>query len=80
MDKIIIVGSSWIIAKYVEMAVGLLGYRLVFLVNMNDFSPQVAEEIKKNEWYDVNINSFEETRDFLEKKRATIGNIIAVTS
>jgi hypothetical protein len=78
--KIIIVGTSWVIAKYLDQAITSLGFKPVFLVNIDFYSTEIAEIIKQSEWYHVDINSYETVERFLEEHRDQIGEIGAITS
>lgn len=78
--KIIIVGTSWALAKYAERSISDLGYSVVFLVDIDRYCPEIADVIRQSEWYSVNINSYEKIEQFLEENRLAIGPIAAMTS
>lgn len=78
--KILFVGTSWVIAKYIEEAVSQLGYKPVFLVNGNDFSPQIGEKIQRCEWHSVNIQSYEDLVAFLESDAVDLREVAGITT
>ena len=70
--KIIIVATAWAIAKYIKSAVNGLGYEPVILADMKGYSPQVANDVRQCEWYDVDVSSYENAEKFLEESLGTI--------
>lgn len=79
-QKIIVVGTSWVLAKYAENAISALGYKLVFLVDIDWYCPEIADAIRKSEYYSLDISSYETVEKFLEKNQGAIGPIAAITS
>lgn len=79
-QKIIIVGTSWVIAKYAEKAISALGYKLVFLLDVNWYCPEIADVIRQSEHYSLDISSYEKVEKFLEENQVAIGPIAGITS
>ncbi len=78
MEKIVFVGSSWVFAKYSYLACQILGYKPVFMGDLNFYSEEIQESIKKCEYYDVDINSVDDMHQLIIDKG--IDNIAGITT
>jgi len=78
MGNIIIVGTSWVIAKYILPAMLILGLKPILLYDPSFYSKQVTGYIEQYEHYAVDLSSPEKMYDLIKSKN--IQNIVAVTS
>lgn len=78
--RIIIVGTAWAMAKYLEKASIDLGYKPILLANIDGYSTQLANIIRESEWYDVDVSSYEKVETFLQEHWEEFGEVAGITS
>jgi len=78
MGKVLFIGASWVIAKYLAVACIKLGYEPIFFGNLDFYAASVQAELKKMPCYEVDINAVEDMYALVQKENIT--DIVAVTS
>lgn len=79
-DAILIIGGSWVQVKYFSKAANALGYRPIFIGNIEGLSSQVEKQVQECESYQIDIQSYEKIKLFLKQHEQSLGNIKAITS
>jgi hypothetical protein len=79
MKAILFLGTSLVGAQYISDAVSELGYRPIFLLNIDEYSGDPRRAIERCEYYQADVNSLSDILRAIRENNLT-NNAIAVTS
>jgi hypothetical protein len=80
MNKIIIVGTSAVAAKYLPAALRGIGYEPVFLTDLSWYSGESRESLQTCECHLVDTDSVEDVLDLFARRPEITRGVVAITS
>lgn len=84
MKAILLLGTSLVGAKYLDAALKKMGYKAIFLLNIEEYSGEPKRAIACSEYYSANVNSLEDIfraikeNNLMDPKR--LEPVVAITS
>ena len=79
MKAILILDTPWVGAKYIPDAVRALGFRPIFLLDIEEYSGEPRKAIEACEYYKANANSIDDIRRAIAE-HGFMSDVVAVTS